>query len=120
MERTLFAEEHQMFREAYRRFVEKELAPHHEDWEKAGIVSRDVWLKAGEYGFLGMDVPETYGGGGIKGLPLQYHHGRRTCPPRHLWSRLWITQRHHHPLYPKLRVQTNRNNAGYPRWYLVK
>lgn len=66
MERTIFESEHRMFRDAFRKFVEQEIAPHHEAWEKAGIVPRDVWLKAGEYGFLGMDVPEEYGGGGIK------------------------------------------------------
>lgn len=66
MERTIFTDEHKMFRDAYRRFVEKEMAPYHEEWEKAGIVPRELWLKAGEFGFLGMDVPEEYGGGGIK------------------------------------------------------
>lgn len=66
MQRTIFEDEHKMFREAFRKFVENEVAPHHEHWEKEGIVPREVWLKAGEYGFLGMDVPEAYGGGGIK------------------------------------------------------
>ncbi|MEM9950550.1 MAG: acyl-CoA dehydrogenase family protein [Chloroflexota bacterium] len=66
MERTIFESEHQMFRTAFRKFVEQEVAPHHEEWEKAGIVPRDLWQKAGEFGYLGMDVPEEYGGGGIK------------------------------------------------------
>lgn len=66
MKRNIFEDEHEMFRSAVRRFVEKEVAPHHEKWEKDGIVAREVWLKAGENGFLGMDVPEEYGGGGVK------------------------------------------------------
>jgi len=47
-----------------RRFVEKEIAPHHEAWEKAGAVSREAWLAAGEAGLLLCSVPEEYGGGG--------------------------------------------------------
>ncbi|MCA9924952.1 MAG: acyl-CoA dehydrogenase family protein [Anaerolineales bacterium] len=55
-----------MFRDAFRRFVEKEVVPHHEQWEKAGIVPRELWTKAGGMGFLGTDVPEEFGGGGIE------------------------------------------------------
>lgn len=65
MKRSLFNDEHLMFREAVRRFVEKEVTPHHDQWEKDGIVPRDLWLKAGELGFLAMDVPEQYGGLGL-------------------------------------------------------
>lgn len=66
MERTIFEQEHKMFRDAFRKFVEQEIAPHHEHWEKQQLVPREVWQKAGSYGFLGMDVPEEYGGGGTK------------------------------------------------------
>ncbi len=65
MKRTLFSDEHLMFRETVRRFIEKEIKPHHEDWEKAGIVPRDVFIKAGGAGLLCMNVPEAYGGGGV-------------------------------------------------------
>jgi len=65
MKRTIFEEEHQMFRQAVRTFVERECVPHHKQWEKDGIVPRDLWLKAGEQGFLCMDVPEEFGGGGV-------------------------------------------------------
>jgi alkylation response protein AidB-like acyl-CoA dehydrogenase len=65
MNRKLFDDEHKMFREAVRRFVQKEIAPYHEQWEHEGIVPRELWLKAGELGFLAMDVPEAYGGLGI-------------------------------------------------------
>lgn len=65
MKRTIFEEEHQMFRQAVRAFVEGEAVPYHKQWEKDGIVPRDFWLKAGEQGFLCMDVPEAFGGGGV-------------------------------------------------------
>jgi long-chain-acyl-CoA dehydrogenase len=53
-----------MFRDAFRRFLEAEVLPHHETWEKEGIVPRAVWQKAGALGFLGMQVPPEYGGPG--------------------------------------------------------
>jgi len=64
IERTIFSEEHELFRDSVKRFVEKEIAPHHAQWEKDGQVSREVWLAAGEQGFLGCSVPEEYGGPG--------------------------------------------------------
>lgn len=65
IERTLFREEHNMFRETVRRFVEKEIVPYHAQWEKDGIVPRELWLKAGEQGLLCCTVPEEYGGLGL-------------------------------------------------------
>jgi alkylation response protein AidB-like acyl-CoA dehydrogenase len=66
MQRTLFTEEHDMFRDSFRHFVEKEIVPYNEQWEKDGIVSREMWLKAGKQGFLGLAVPEQYGGAGVR------------------------------------------------------
>ncbi|MFC7450111.1 MULTISPECIES: acyl-CoA dehydrogenase family protein [Rhodococcus] len=66
MERTLFEPEHLLFRESYQKFLEQEVAPNHDKWEEQNIVDREVWKKAGEQGFLGMDVPEEYGGGGVE------------------------------------------------------
>jgi alkylation response protein AidB-like acyl-CoA dehydrogenase len=63
-ERTLFEPEHELFRDAYRAFLERHVAPFHEQWERDKIVDREVWLEAGKQGFLGMAVPEEYGGGG--------------------------------------------------------
>jgi alkylation response protein AidB-like acyl-CoA dehydrogenase len=65
MQRTLFDDEHELFRDSVRAFIAKELAPHHDEWERAGIVDRDLFTKAGAQGFLGMSVPEAYGGGGV-------------------------------------------------------
>jgi alkylation response protein AidB-like acyl-CoA dehydrogenase len=63
-ERTLFEAEHELFRDSYRAFLERHVAPFHDQWEKDKIVDRGVWLEAGKQGFLGMAVPEEYGGGG--------------------------------------------------------
>ncbi|WP_405177298.1 acyl-CoA dehydrogenase family protein [Nocardia sp. NBC_01377] len=65
MERTLFEPEHDLFRESFRKFLDQHVAPNHAKWEEAGIVDRDVWLEAGKQGFLGMAVPEEFGGGGV-------------------------------------------------------
>jgi alkylation response protein AidB-like acyl-CoA dehydrogenase len=66
MQRTHFTEDHELFRESFRTFVEREMVPHHQEWNQAGIVSRDMFTTAGEAGFLGMAVPEEYGGGGVE------------------------------------------------------
>ena len=64
-ERRLFQSEHEMFRTSVRKFIEKEIAPHHAQWERDGIVPRELWLKAGEAGLLCCTVPEAYGGLGL-------------------------------------------------------
>ncbi|WP_040780390.1 acyl-CoA dehydrogenase family protein [Nocardia pneumoniae] len=66
MERTLFEPEHELFRESFRKFLDQHVAPYHAQWEEQGIVDREVWLEAGKQGFLGMAMPEQYGGGGVK------------------------------------------------------
>lgn len=60
--RQLYDFDHEIFRDSLRKFLEAEAMPHHEQWEKDGMVSDDVWLKAGEQGFLCPMVPEEYGG----------------------------------------------------------
>jgi len=66
MKRTLFEPEHDLFRAAFRAFVEREIAPFHAEWERAGAVPRNLWQAAGRQGFLCMDVPEEYGGAGAR------------------------------------------------------
>jgi alkylation response protein AidB-like acyl-CoA dehydrogenase len=66
MRRTLFEDEHEQFRSSVRAFIGNEIVPHHEEWEKAGIVDRAMFKKAGALGFLGMAVPEEHGGGGVE------------------------------------------------------
>ncbi|MFJ5925833.1 acyl-CoA dehydrogenase family protein [Kitasatospora sp. NPDC092948] len=64
MQRELYTEEHEDFRESVRAFLAKEVIPHHARWEQQGIVDRDAWLAAGRAGLLGLAVDEQYGGGG--------------------------------------------------------
>ena len=61
----LYDAEHEAFRQSARTFFEREVVPHHDQWETDGIVPRELWLKAGEAGLLCFDVPEEYGGPGI-------------------------------------------------------
>ena len=62
--RTLFTEEHEMFRDAVKDFFQKEIVPYHDKWEEEGQISREAWLKAGEMGILCPCVPVEYGGTG--------------------------------------------------------
>ncbi|CAL9588713.1 Acyl-CoA dehydrogenase [Streptomyces sp. enrichment culture] len=62
--RDLYGPDHEAFRETVRAFLAKEVAPHHDRWEKEGVVDREVWRSAGRQGLLGMAVGEEYGGGG--------------------------------------------------------
>jgi alkylation response protein AidB-like acyl-CoA dehydrogenase len=65
MRRTIFDDDHELFRASVRQFVEKEIAPNVERWERDGVVDRELFTKAGASGFLGMDAPEEHGGGGV-------------------------------------------------------
>ena len=62
--RTIYEAEHIEFRRTVRNWIESEIVPNHEQWERDGIVPRSVWEDAGIRGFLGIAVPEIYGGGG--------------------------------------------------------
>lgn len=64
--RTLFEHDHDIFRDSYRRFVQKEIAPHAERWRGQGYVDREAFRKSGEQGFLLMWADEKYGGAGIR------------------------------------------------------
>ncbi len=57
-----YTEEHEMLRDTFKKFIEKEITPYHEQWEKDGMVPRELWLKAGENGFLCPWADEKYGG----------------------------------------------------------
>jgi alkylation response protein AidB-like acyl-CoA dehydrogenase len=65
VERTIFTDDHHRFRETVARFVRDEIVPSHDDWERDGMVPRELWKKAGEVGLLCTDVPAEYGGGGV-------------------------------------------------------
>ncbi len=65
MKRFGFGQDHDLFRESVRAFVDSEIRPNDAQWERAGIVDRELFRKAGSRGFLGMAIPEEYGGGGV-------------------------------------------------------
>jgi len=64
LSRPIFREEHELFRQQFRRFCEEEILPYHSRWEEEGIVPRELWLKAGSQGYLCPWLPEEYGGSG--------------------------------------------------------
>jgi acyl-CoA dehydrogenase len=65
IKRTLFNEDHEAFRDTVRKFIAKEIAPYHAQWEEDGIVPTQLWLKAGAAGMLCCTIPEEYGGLGL-------------------------------------------------------
>jgi acyl-CoA dehydrogenase len=64
MRRDLFTEEHEQFRQQFRRFAQREIEPKVEEWNRRGMSDRETWRRMGEEGFLGAAVPLQYGGGG--------------------------------------------------------
>ena len=65
MERAIFESEHHLFRESFRQFVDKEIVPNNQTWEEKGVIDRSLFEIAGSNGFLGIDIPQEFGGGGI-------------------------------------------------------
>jgi alkylation response protein AidB-like acyl-CoA dehydrogenase len=72
MRRTVFEEEHELFRQSFRAFLDKEVVPHHLEWERAGIVPHELFGIAGRDGFLGISLPERHGGAGIRDFRFNY------------------------------------------------
>ncbi|MBI2963261.1 MAG: acyl-CoA dehydrogenase family protein [Deltaproteobacteria bacterium] len=64
MKREIFSEEHELFRDQVRRFVDKEVAPKVAEWNERGMVDRAIWKRFGEEGLLGTNAPVEYGGAG--------------------------------------------------------
>ena len=65
MKRDLFDSEHDELRASFRAWLDKEVVPRHLEFERDGIVPHDLFVDAGRHGYLGMAVPEQYGGGGV-------------------------------------------------------
>lgn len=65
MKHLYLTEEHQIFRQSLRKFLEKEAVPHYDQWEKDRMISREFWTKMGEQGFLCPDIDEKYGGSNV-------------------------------------------------------
>ena len=64
MKRSLYNDDHLAFGASFKSFIAKEITPFYDQWEKDGITPREMYAKAGASGFLGMAIPEQYGGGG--------------------------------------------------------
>ncbi len=62
MNNMYFTEEHEVFRKSFRDFLQKEVTPHIDKWEKSGTIERFIWKKFGEMGYFGLNSPEEYGG----------------------------------------------------------
>ena len=65
MNSMYFTEEHNAFRKSFQDFLQKEVVPHIDKWEKTGTIERFIWKKFGEMGYLGLNAPEEYGGLGL-------------------------------------------------------
>ncbi|MDO6675815.1 hypothetical protein C7448_11039 [Tenacibaculum gallaicum] len=65
MNSMYFTEEHEAFRQSFKDFLQKEVVPHINKWEKEGTVERFIWKKFGEMGYFGLNQPEEYGGLGL-------------------------------------------------------
>ena len=63
---TIYDEDHELFRDSFRGFVAQHMTPYVDEWEKEGIMDRGVYVEAGKHGFLGMAIPEEFGGGGVR------------------------------------------------------
>ncbi|HSI69863.1 MAG TPA: acyl-CoA dehydrogenase family protein [Gillisia sp.] len=62
MSSMYFTEEHELFRKSFREFLQKEVVPHIDKWEKTGTIERFIWKKFGDMGYFGLVYPEKYGG----------------------------------------------------------
>ncbi len=65
MDRKIFSEEHEIFRQGFKKFLQRNVVPHQAEWKKNGIVSREIWKLAGKEGYLCPWVGEKYGGSGV-------------------------------------------------------
>jgi alkylation response protein AidB-like acyl-CoA dehydrogenase len=79
MDREIFGDELRLFRESFRNFLAKEVEPHYLKWDRAGAVPREVFALAGQQGFLGLEVPQEYGGAGVSDFRFNVVIGEEIC-----------------------------------------
>ena len=65
MKRSIYGQDHDLFRASVRRFIDTEVVPRYADWERAGVVDKSMFRTAAAQGFLGMEVDPSFGGGGV-------------------------------------------------------
>ncbi len=114
MSRAIFEPEHEAFRETVGTFLDKEAVPFHAQWEKDGIVDREVWAKAGAQGLLALPAPRGVRRRRDDRLPIQPRGQRGDDPPRRLRLRLPALQRHDRAL-PRLERERRAAAAVVPR-----
>ncbi|MFS3130211.1 acyl-CoA dehydrogenase family protein [Nocardioides sp. Bht2] len=113
MRRTLYEQTHEDFRSSFRTFVATEIVPHHDRWEHEGRVDREMFLKAGEQGFLCMAVPEQYGGLGENDFRYNAIIGEELQRAGVIGSGMCITL-HNDVMLPYLMESTNEEQRK--RW----
>ena len=79
MQRKHYDAEHTAFADAVRTFLDKEVVPHFLDWERDGLTPREMFTAAGRGGFLGMAIPEQFGGGGVDDYRFNQVIGEQVC-----------------------------------------
>ena len=90
LSRTIFTDEHDLYRAAAREFFEKEVAPFHDEWDKAGMVPRELWEKAGAQGHLAHTVPEEFGGPAVDDFRVPARITQYTIPNANIFLVLTI------------------------------
>ena len=91
MQRRIFDDDHNLFRESVRDFVAREVTPHVTKWEEAGAVEKDMFRKAGDAGLLGMAIPDEFGGGGVSDFRFNVVIGEEMMRGNAFGSGLCIT-----------------------------
>ncbi|TQC48728.1 acyl-CoA dehydrogenase [Rhodococcus sp. WS4] len=72
MQRTIFEQDHEAYRETVREFLAREIEPNYEQWEADRLIDRSAWLAAGKSGIVGLSVPEEFGGSGVTDYRFRY------------------------------------------------
>ena len=121
MHRNLFEDEHDQFRASVRRWVDDAIVPNHAEWEESGIVPRSLFADAGALGFVGMAIPEEYGGGGVDDFRYNQIFFRRDPEGRRgrVRDRDGLAQRHLRARTSFSTVPRSSGRAGYPVWLRV-
>ncbi len=91
MRRTIFSDEHDLFRESVRTFLAREMVPHRDRWESEGIVDKAMFRAAGHQGLLGTAIPERFGGGGVSDFRYNMIIGEESAKADTLASAMCIT-----------------------------
>ena len=81
MQKDLYTEDHEAFRDTARGFVERYVAPHHDEWEKEGVVDRGVWVEAGKHGLLGFEIRRSTAAAGFATSATTRSSARRSSGP---------------------------------------